>query len=132
MGTVFMGLLSMAVRMVHHGPPSRQDGLDWAAETLLAYSKLIAPAVALLALVVLNYLTIFTALGGQTPGKRLLGIQVIDAKGNGPSPACAALRAFLALGSGALVLMGFLLVPFDRRRQALHDKLAGTFVVTRA
>ena len=32
-------------------------------------------------------------------------------------------------GRNSLVLMGFLLVVFDRRRQALHDKLAHTYVI---
>jgi uncharacterized RDD family membrane protein YckC len=132
LGGVFAALLSLAAKLVHHGPPSRQDGLDWAAETVLAYSKLIGPALALFAILALTYLALFTVLGGQTPGKRLAGIQVIDSNGHGPLPTRAVLRAILALGSGLLVMMGFLLVIFDRRRQTLHDKLAGTFVVMRA
>ena len=99
---------------------------------MLAYSKLIGPALGLFALLTVVYLALFTALGGQTPGKRLLGIKVIDANGQGPLPTRAVLRAILALGSGVLMLMGFFLVLFDRRRQTLHDKLAGTFVVMRA
>ncbi len=130
-GGVFLALLSMAARLVHHGPASRQDGLDWAAETVLAYSRLLAPAAGLFAALALLYLALFTMLGGQTPGKRVARIRVIDQNGQGPSPGRAALRALLALGSGALMLMGFLWVLFDRRRQALHDKLAGTFVVLR-
>lgn len=130
-GAVFIALLWVAAKVVRHGPPSRQDGLDWAAETVLAYSRLLVPAAALLALLVLLYLALFTVLGGQTPGKYQLGIRVIDCNGHRPSPGRAVLRALLVLGSGALMLMGFALVFFDRRRQALHDKLAGTFVVLR-
>jgi uncharacterized RDD family membrane protein YckC len=41
-------------------------------------------------------------------------------------------RAALAVASGLLGLLGFFFVLVDRRGQALHDKLAGTFVVSDA
>jgi uncharacterized RDD family membrane protein YckC len=85
----------------------------------------------LVAALTLLYLALFTALGGETPGKQLLGLRVIDRWGQAPSAGRSVVRAGLAVGSGALALMGFFLVLFDRRRQALHDKLAGTFVVLR-
>jgi uncharacterized RDD family membrane protein YckC len=132
--TVALGLLAGlflwgATALVHHGTPSRQSGLDWLAETLLTYRKLWIPGALLLAVLAILYLTLFTALGGQTPGKRLLGLRVIDRTGACPSPLRSAIRAALAVGSGLLGLLGFFLVLIDRRGQALHDKLAGTFVV---
>ncbi|MHB8420094.1 MAG: RDD family protein [Myxococcales bacterium] len=121
--------LWVATRMVHHGPPSRQGGLDWLAETLLSYRKLWLPGALLVSVLSVLYLTLFTALGGQTPGKRLLGLEVIDRSGRCPSPVRSAFRAVCAVAGGALGLFGFFLVLVDRRGQALHDKLAGTFVV---
>ncbi|HUB06792.1 MAG TPA: RDD family protein [Myxococcales bacterium] len=121
--------LWVATRMVHHGSPSRQTGLDWLAETLLSYRKLWIPGGSLAAVLAVLYLTLFTALGGQTPGKRLLGLRVIDRAGGCPSPLRSGFRAAFAVASGALGLFGFFLVLVDRRGQALHDKLAGTFVV---
>jgi uncharacterized RDD family membrane protein YckC len=85
----------------------------------------------LFAMMTLLYLALFTALGGETPGKGLLGLRVIDRWGQTPSAGRSVVRATLALGSAAFALTGFFLVLFDRRRQALHDKLAGTFVVLR-
>jgi uncharacterized RDD family membrane protein YckC len=127
---IFWGFLLMASGLVHRGsPPSRQAGLDWLTETLLAYASVWVPALALFSLITVGYLALFTALGGQTPGKRLLRLQVVDASGAEPGIFRSALRALLALGSGLMVLMGFLLVLFDRRRQALHDKLAHTYVI---
>ena len=119
-----------ATALVHHGTPSRQSGLDWLAETLLAYRKLWVPGALLLAVLTVLYLTLFTALGGQTPGKWLLRLRVIDSSGGCPSPLRSAVRAALAVGSGLLGLFGFFFVLLDRRGQALHDKLAGTFVVS--
>jgi uncharacterized RDD family membrane protein YckC len=121
-----------ATKMVHHGTPSRQSGLDWLAETLLAYRQLWVPGALLLAVLSVLYLTLFTALGGQTPGKWLLRLRVIDRTGACPSPLRSAVRAALAVASGLLGLLGFFFVLVDRRGQALHDKLAGTFVVSDA
>ncbi len=118
-----------AAALVHHGSPSRQSGLDWLAETLLAYRKLWIPGAVLVTLLAFLYLTLFTALGGQTPGKWLLRLRVIDRTGRCPSPVRSTLRAVFAVASGAMGLLGFFLVLVDRRGQALHDKLAGTFVV---
>ncbi len=118
-----------ATALVHHGPASRQSGLDWLAETLLAYRRLWVPGALLLSVLTVLYLTLFTALGGQTPGKWLMGLRVIDRSGGCPSPLRSAVRAALAVGSGLLGLLGFFFVLVDRRGQALHDKLAGTFVV---
>ncbi len=126
---ILWGFLWLANGLVHRGSSSRQDGLDWVAETVLAYSRVWVPALGLFSLITVGYLALFTALGGQTPGKRLLGLQVVDANGGEPGILRSAVRALLALGSGLLVLMGFLLVLFDRRRQTLHDKLARTFVI---
>ena len=126
---ILWGFLWIAAGLVQRGSPSRQTGLDWLAATLLAYGKIWVPSLALFSLITVGYLALFTALGGQTPGKRLLGLQVVDANGDEPGILRSAMRALLALGSGLLVLMGFLLVVFDRRRQALHDKLAHTYVI---
>jgi uncharacterized RDD family membrane protein YckC len=129
LSAIVWGFLWMATGLVHRAPPSRQSGLDWVAETVLAYGNVWVPALGLFSLITVGYLSLFTALGGQTPGKRLFRLQVVDATGAEPSIFRSAVRALLALGSGLLVLMGFLLVLFDRRRQTLHDKLARTFVI---
>jgi uncharacterized RDD family membrane protein YckC len=129
---ILFGLLWLGKAIVAHGPPSRLDGLDYVAETLWSYEKLWIPAGALCVLLSCGYLALFTALGGQTPGKRLLGLSVIDRAGDSPGVVRSGARAALAVVSGVLMLMGFFLVLVDRRRQALHDKLAGTFVVMTA
>jgi len=68
-------------------------------------------------------------LWGQTPGKRLAGIMVVDVYGDRPS----VLRAFVrTLGYGIAVLpfsLGVLWIGFDREKRGLHDWLAGTYVV---
>ncbi len=71
----------------------------------------------------------FHVLRGQTPGKRLLGIMVISSCGERPSIARSLLRTGAYLLSALPVSIGFLWVGFDRERRALHDWVAGTYVV---
>lgn len=67
---------------------------------------------------------------GQTWGKRAVGIKIVDANGDPLTAGKAALRHLLGYPiSGALLYLGFLWALWDEDRQALHDKLAGTYVV---
>jgi uncharacterized RDD family membrane protein YckC len=72
---------------------------------------------------------------GQTIGKRVLGIRVVRSQDGGPiSYGTAAWRvvfeyliALVTCGIGALVDVAWIL--WDPRKQALHDKVAKTYVV---
>jgi uncharacterized RDD family membrane protein YckC len=88
------------------------------------------PALGVVGFVAFVYTTLFAFLWrGRTPGRRLLGIHLVDASGHAPKAGRALLRAALSLASFALFLSGFWLALFDRRGQTLHDKLTSTFVV---
>lgn len=70
---------------------------------------------------------------GGTPGLRLCGLRLQDWRQTIPIGYPRALLRLLALGVTVATLgLGFLLVPFRRDRRALHDLLAGTYVVRRA
>jgi len=65
-----------------------------------------------------------------TPGKLLLGCQVVDARSGGPLRTGQALLRYLAYFVSALPLgLGFLWIAFDKRKQGFHDKIAKTVVV---
>jgi uncharacterized RDD family membrane protein YckC len=73
---------------------------------------------------------------GQTFGKRALGIQVRDASSGGPIGADRAGLRYVVIGLfriipffGLFSLLDGLWPLWDRRRQALHDKIAGSLVV---
>lgn len=87
-----------------------------------------------LELAVFVYLVAFD--GGQrgaTPGKRMLGMRVVDADGSGSIGfRRAALRRAAYLIGGLAFYLGWLWLLVDARGQALHDKVARTLVVTRA
>lgn len=66
---------------------------------------------------------------GQTLGKRLLRLRVISTRGGTPGPVGGILR-FAALTLSVLPAgLGWLWCLFDRERRALHDHLAGTYVI---
>ena len=68
-----------------------------------------------------------------TPGKLLLGCQVVDADSFEPmSVRQAALRYVAYLASILPLLLGFLWVAWDKRKQAFHDKIANTVVLYQA
>ena len=85
----------------------------------------------LLAFVVIAVVVVgFWRTCGATPGKIALAMKIVDAATGGPpSTARLALR-FLAYFVSALPLvLGFLWIAVDRRKQGWHDKIARTIVI---
>jgi uncharacterized RDD family membrane protein YckC len=73
---------------------------------------------------------VFWKYKSATPGKMVLSIRIIDARTGGKlSTAQCIVRYFAYLVSTIPLGLGFLWIAFDRRKQAWHDKLAGTVVM---
>lgn len=64
-----------------------------------------------------------------TIGKRAVGIQVVTTDGGRISFGQATGRYFGKIVSAIILLIGYLMVLWDDHKQALHDKMANTFVV---
>jgi uncharacterized RDD family membrane protein YckC len=64
-----------------------------------------------------------------TVGKRALGLIVTNEKGRRISFLQATGRYFAKILSALILLIGFIMVGWDSKKQGLHDKLAGTLVV---
>lgn len=66
----------------------------------------------------------------QTPGMKLIGAEVVDARSGGVVGfGQSALRGFAAVASLVPMGLGFFWVAIDSRKQAWHDKAAGTIVI---
>lgn len=68
---------------------------------------------------------------GSSVGKRVVGIKVV--KADGGQPGCITgvlLRETIGkLISSIIILLGFIWIIFDDKRQGWHDKIAETYVV---
>lgn len=64
-----------------------------------------------------------------TIGKRAMGIRVCDMDGKQLSFANALGRYFGKILSSLLLCIGYLMIAFTSRKQALHDMMAGTVVL---
>jgi uncharacterized RDD family membrane protein YckC len=105
-------------------------GLDAFVARVHQLHAVLIPCAVLGMLLAVVYAAFFAILwNGKTPGRRLLGIQLVDRSGLAPAPTRAIVRAALAVLSFVPFLAGFWLALFDRRGQTLHDKLTSTFVV---
>ncbi len=111
----------------------------WAADPALqvavtalavAISSLLLPSMAVFALLALLWFTAFEGSPWQaTPGKRLLGLRVVDDDGLPPGVVRSALRNAAGLLSWLSLNIGHLLAARGPRHQALHDRIAGVRVV---
>jgi resuscitation-promoting factor RpfA len=135
-GTLICGVLALyvgtaAALITPRGVTATQlTGIDGVMARVHQLNAVLAPCVALALVLGLAYTAVFALLwNGRTPGRRLLGIRLVDRTGLAPAPGRAIARAALAVLSFVPFLAGFWLALFDRRGQTLHDKLTQTFVV---
>ncbi|MCP4692182.1 MAG: PQQ-binding-like beta-propeller repeat protein [Desulfobacterales bacterium] len=79
------------------------------------------------------YFTGYFAGRGQTAGKKILGLHVVDRQGNPPDIATSLVRFSYYLLTCLFVfpLIGHIMILFRKSKQGFHDQLAGTHVVTR-
>jgi uncharacterized RDD family membrane protein YckC len=102
-------------------------GLAWSELALVPW----VPVAAFLALVDGVYSVVFTGSGGQTLGKMAAGIRVACAEGGAaPGYRRALGRTAACVLSVVPFGLGFLPALLAHDRRALHDRLAGTRVVT--
>ena len=92
------------------------------ADFLISY---IVPAVALV---------VFWMYRQATPGKMIVSAKIVDAKTGGPLTVRQSIGRYLGYFVSTIPFgLGLIWVAFDPKKQAWHDKLAGTAVIrTRA
>ncbi len=72
----------------------------------------------------------FTTACGQTPGKRIMGLHVVNENGTPVNWDAASVRCFIGYPVSLLPLgLGFYWALVDKNNQAWHDKIAGTLVI---
>jgi uncharacterized RDD family membrane protein YckC len=127
---LFVALQALASLVVGHGLPRLgQLGPAGLLDAVLAGTPGATTGLLLFIALGGTYLVLLNAGPGQTLGKRLLGIRVIDGYGAPLGLGRSLLRAIALIPSVALAGLGVLWIGFDRERRGLHDRLADTHVV---
>ncbi len=76
------------------------------------------------------YFVGFTAACGQTPGKKIMSVHVVNENGTPVDWDAASVRFFIGYPVSLLPLgLGFYWALVDKNNQAWHDKIAGTLVI---
>jgi uncharacterized RDD family membrane protein YckC len=130
LSSVFAILATLvAVVLRHPLPRMSQLGPDYVVDMAVNGGFFAEAGLAMLAILAFLYFFLFTALRGQTFGKHMMRLRVIDAYGERPSLTRALARTVAYLPSLVLLALGFLWIGFDREKRGLHDWLADTYVV---
>ena len=73
---------------------------------------------------------VFWMYRSATPGKMMVHVKIADAETGGDATTRQLIGRYVAYFVSTISLMlGFLWVAFDKRKQGWHDKLAGTVVI---
>ena len=73
---------------------------------------------------------VMVATRGQSPGKIAIGIRVVKVDGGSVGLGTAIIREVIGkFISGLIILLGYIWILFDGKRQGWHDKIASTYVV---
>ena len=83
----------------------------------------------LVQLVVLIITVYLDGIKGGTPGKLILGLRIVNEKGEYIGIPMAILRYIGKILSAIILGIGYLMIAWDSKKQGLHDKIAKTFVI---
>jgi uncharacterized RDD family membrane protein YckC len=110
-------------------PGIREVGPDLLVAGILDRNPMAVGAVGLFLGMAGLYQLYFAGIAGQTPGMRLVHIRLISFRGTPPGPGRGLLRLVALAVSLAPAGLGWVWALFDREHRALHDHLAGTYVI---
>lgn len=66
---------------------------------------------------------------GGTPGKLILGLKIVNEKGDVIGIPSAILRYIGKIVSGLILCIGYIMIAFTDKKRGLHDMIANTYVI---
>ncbi|MDD1665079.1 MAG: RDD family protein [Methanomicrobiales archaeon] len=123
---IFILLLGAFVSFVFAIPSSSTSSSADAASISFTFTLIIGTAISWV-----YYAGQESSPAQATLGKRVIGARVTDLEGKRISFGRASGRWLGKILSAASLCLGFLMIGFSKRKQGLHDKLAGTLVTYR-
>jgi uncharacterized RDD family membrane protein YckC len=127
----FTAGITLIVAMTLHVPMPglREVGPDLLVAGILDRNPMAGGAVGLFLGMLGLYQLYFGGISGQTLGMRLMHIRLISFRGGAPGPGRGLIRLVALAASLLPAGLGWLWALFDREHRALHDHLAGTYVI---
>jgi uncharacterized RDD family membrane protein YckC len=110
-------------------PHAKEIGPDLLVAGILDRNPMAVGAIGLFLGLTFLYQLYFASMTGQTFGMRLCGIRLISSRGRAPGPVRGLIRVLALAISVVPGGLGWLWAIFDREHRALHDHLAGTYVI---
>jgi Predicted membrane protein/domain len=124
---LFRGLQNLYFFAIQHAPV---ESITTEGTSAALFGSIIASYGVILIVIPWLYYAGFESSKSQaTPGKLLMRIVVTDLDGNKASFARVTLRHFAKIISTLIIFLGFLMIGLTRKRQGLHDKIAGCLVL---
>ena len=126
---MYMQSFKLNDQSLNEAGTSWNDLLASPGERILAY--IVDIVLAFITLGIYAIVWLIMAHTGSSVGKRMVGIKVVKADGN--QPGCITgvlLREIIGkFISSIIILLGFIWIIIDDKRQGWHDKIAETYVV---
>lgn len=101
----------------------------WILQLIFFRSTAVSTLLALVGIAYLVYLGYLDGLTGQTPGKAIMGIKLVNEKSELIGTGAGIGRKFAHIVDSIVCLLGWLLPLVDAKRQTIADKIMTTFVV---
>jgi uncharacterized RDD family membrane protein YckC len=120
---LLVGLLALSLGFLSHCSEFLPERL---AEVTLTFMFLYFLMTAFISML---YFIYFHGTTGQTVGKMIFGLKVVQSTGEKITLGVGFLRWVGYIISGIVFCLGFIWIVFDRKKQGWHDKIAGTVVV---
>ncbi|MFZ0736539.1 MAG: RDD family protein [Candidatus Acidiferrales bacterium] len=113
LGLTYAGFLGLFHSLGGHLSFAKVDAIVYAVTFFLLYAL---------------YFSLFTVLGGATPGMLFRGLYVVRLDGNLPETRQLMWRSFGYLLSGGALLLGYTWSLWDEDRFTWHDRMSHTYV----
>lgn len=112
-------------------PESRWNAFDMFVDLVAERPLFFVPPILLFVGMVLCYYLASELVFGQTVGKRLLNLTLVDRTGERPEAIMILVRNLIRIASMLLLGLGYFWAAFDTERRTTHDWVSGTWVVFR-
>ena len=121
--------VAMALALGVPIPGLRELGPDLLVAGILDRNPMAVGAVGLFLGMTGLYQLYFAGISGQTMGMRVLGIRLISQRGTTPGATRGMVRLLAMAPSLLPAGLGWIWALFDREHRALHDHIAGTYLI---